>query len=261
MQTLPHFLEKGQGPSIVFQHGTLMDATMFAPQLDHLAAHGYRAIAQNSRVLVGRNEPHGLGDLVDDTLKLMDELGLEKTVLAGMSVGAFMALEFALKHQDRLSGLVLIDGKAVAYTPEEQVLFAAEFKKCDVDGPVPRAFAEWAAPFCFGATTYARNKGLADHWISRWASLVPARAVYHQSGSWLHKADLTERLAELRIPVLILHGAEDVPIPLERALAMVPPLPDVTFVKVPGAGHTSNLENPEVVNHALGCFLSRVYGR
>jgi pimeloyl-ACP methyl ester carboxylesterase len=176
-----------------------------------------------------------------------------------MSVGAFMALEFALKYQDRLEGLVLIGGKAVAYSPEEQSAFAAEFKKCDVDGPVPRAFAEWAAPFCFGASTYARNKALPEHWVNRWASLVPARAVYHQSGSWLHKPDLTSRLAEIRVPVLILHGAEDVPIPLERALAMVPPLRDVTFVKVPDAGHTANLENPSAVNHALACFLEQVY--
>jgi 3-oxoadipate enol-lactonase len=212
-------------------------------------------------VLVGENRPHSLDDLVDDACRLMDRLGLAKPVLAGMSVGAFMALQFALTRPDRLRGLVLIAGKAAAYTQEEQVAFAAEFKKCDVDGPVPRAFAEWAAPFCFGATTFARNRALADSWVDRWASAVPARAAYHQSGSWLYKPDLTERLSEITVPVLILHGSEDVPIPVERALAMVPPLADVAFVKVPGAGHTCNLENPEVVNCALGCFLSRVYGR
>ena len=252
------YVEKGSGPAVVFSHGTLMDATMFDPQLDHLAARGYRALACNSRVLTGEPAPHTLGDLVDDCRALLDGLGIGQCVLAGMSVGGFMALEFALACPERLQGLIVIAGTSMAYTAEEREAYHGAFDKLDIDGMVPRDFAEWVAPFCFGETTFARNKALADHWIERWATTVPARAVLHQGRSWLDKADITARLSSVTVPALVVHGEEDVPLPIERAQAMADALPDATFVRVPGAGHSVNLEQPDAVNAAIARFLGRL---
>jgi 3-oxoadipate enol-lactonase len=255
----PRIIEKGSGPAIVFEHGTLMDATMFASQIDYLAARGYRAIAHNSRVLTGPNAPHTLADLVEDTRLLVDDLGLDRVVLAGMSVGAFMAIDFALAHPERLEGLVLIDGKAAAYTDEQRADYLPGFRKCDTDGMVPRDFAEWDARYCFGPTTFKRNRTLVDTWIARWSTVIPARAVWYQALSWLDKPDVTGRLREVETPTLIIHGEEDVPLPIEQAIDLLRHLPDATFVKVRGAGHSSNLEAPEIVNHALGSFLDRLH--
>ena len=180
--------EKGAGPAVVFSHGTLMDATQFDSQLDHLAERGYRALAYNSRVLTGEPAPHTLDDLVEDCRALLDDLGIGTCVLAGMSVGGFMALEFALAHPDRLNGLILIAATAQGYTAEEREGYHRRFDKLDVDGMVPRAFAEWVAPFCFGATTLARNGALVEHWVERWATTVPARAVlFHRQGPLLDR--------------------------------------------------------------------------
>ena len=251
-------VEKGSGPAVVFSHGTLMDAAMFEPQLDHLAARGYRAIAYNSRVLTGEPAPHSLGDLVEDCRALLDDLGIEKCVLAGMSVGGFMALEFALAHPERLQGLVLIAATSKDYTAEERAAYRGQFDKLDVAGKVPRPMAEWVAPYCFGETTLARNRALVDHWIERWATTVPARAVLFQGRSWLDKEDITARLAAVRTPALVVHGEEDVPLPIERAEAMADALPDATFLRVPEAGHSVNLEAPRLVNAAMARFLGRL---
>ena len=248
-------VEKGAGPAVVFSHGTLMDATMFDPQLDHLAERGYRAIAYNSRVLTGEPGPHTLGDLVDDCRTLLDDLGIGKCVLAGMSVGGFMALEFALAYPERLNGLILVAATSKDYTAEEREAYHRQFDKLDIDGVVPRDFAEWVAPFCFGETTLANNKPLVDHWVDRWATTVPARGVLHQGRSWLDKADITGRLAAVRVPALVIHGEEDVPLPIERAAAMAEALPDATFARVAEAGHSVNLEQPAVVNAAIARFL------
>ena len=252
------YIERGSGPLVVLSHGTLMDATMFAPQLDHLAARGYRALACNSRVLTGAPAPHTLGDLVADCRALLDDLAAEKCVLAGMSVGGFMALEFALAHPERLHGLILIAATSRDYTAEERAAYRHEFDKLDVDGTVPQEIAEWVAPFCFGETTLARNRPLVDHWIERWATTVPARAVHFQGASWLDKPDITGRLAAIELPVLVLHGEEDVPLPIERAQAMADALPDATFVPVTRAGHSVNLEQPAVVNAAIARFLGNL---
>ena len=252
------YVEKGSGPAVVFSHGTLMDAAMFDPQLDHLAERGYRAIAYNSRVLTGRPAPHTLGDLVEDCRTHMDRLGIGKCVVAGMSVGGFMALEFALAYPERLHGLIVIAGTSLDYTAEEREAYHGQFDRLDVDGMVPRDFAEWVAPYCFGETTLADNKALADHWIDRWATTVPARAVLFQGRSWLDKANITARLADIDLPVLVVHGEEDVPLPIERAQVMADALPDATFVPVPGAGHSVNLEKPDIVNAAITGFLGRL---
>ena len=252
------FVEKGSGPAVVFSHGTLMDAAMFEPQLDHLAERGYRAIAYNSRVLTGDPAPHTLGDLVEDCRALLDDLGIGTCVLAGMSVGGFMALEFALAHPERLQGLVVIAATSKDYTAEERQAYHGQFDKLDVDGAVPRPFAEWVAPFCFGETTLARNKALVDHWIERWATTVPARAVLYQGRSWLDKEDITARLAAVRVPALVVHGEEDVPLPIARAEAMADALTDATLLRVPEAGHSVNLESPAIVNAAMARFLGRL---
>ena len=259
MSQFPRFIEKGNGPVIIFEHGTLMDATMFSSQIDYLASRGYRAIAHNSRALRAPSAPHTLSDLVEDTHQLMDNLGLEQAVLAGMSVGAFMAIDFALAYPSRLVGLVLIDGKAAAYTDQQRADYIPGFSKCNVDGVVPRDFAEWDARYCFGPTTFRSNWPLVEKWIDRWSSVIPARAVWHQAQSWLHKPDVTGRLSEIEAPTLIIHGEEDVPLPIEQAIELLRHIPDATFVKVKGAGHSSNLERPAVVNHALGCFMDRLH--
>ena len=250
--------EKGSGPAVVFSHGTLMDATMFDPQLDHLAERGYRALAYNSCALTAPPAPHTLGDLVEECRALLDDLGIGTCVLAGMSVGGFMALEFALAYPERLKGLILIAATSQGYAPEEREAYHRQFGTLDVDGTVPRAFAEWVAPFCFGETTAARNRALVDHWIDRWATTVPARAVLFQGRSWIDKEDITERLAAIDLPVLVIHGEEDVPLPIARALPMVDVLPDATLARIAQAGHSVNLEQAGAVNAAIARFLGRL---
>ena len=253
------YIEKGLGPAVVFSHGTLMDATMFAPQLDNLAGRRYRTIACNSRVLTGPPAPHTLGDLVEDCRALLDDLDIGKCVLAGMSVGGFMALEFALAYPERLNGLILIAATSQGYTAEEREAYHLQFDKLDVDGMVPRDFAEWVAPYSFGASTLADNRELVDHWIERWTATVPARAVLYQGRSWIDKEDITARLATIDVPTLVVHGEEDVPIPVERAQTMADALPDATLARIARAGHSVNLEAHQAVNQAIARFLGGLH--
>jgi 3-oxoadipate enol-lactonase len=238
-----------------------MDASMFEPQLEYLAAKGYRAIAQNSRALLGQPKAHTLLDLADDTIALARKLGIDRFVAAGMSVGAFSMIDCALKYQDQLDGVILIDGMAAGYSPDMQVKNRAKFDELQIDGMVPRDFAEQTARICFGKTTFERNIALVNYWISRWTTVIPARAVWSQSTAWTHKADLTSRLHEINIPVLMIHGDEDVPLPVNKVLSMIDKIRDITFVKLAETGHTANLENPELTNRAVGNFLDRICGR
>ena len=233
-----------------------MDATMFAPQISDLSDE-FRVVAYNSRVLIGSSGPHSLDDLVSDCLALLDELRIDRCVLAGMSVGGYMATLFALQHPERLAGLVLIGAPSGTFSESDRRSFEKKFAELDIDGPVPAEFAEWVAPFCFGKTTRLRNPQLVRQWVYKWTTTLPARSVYHQALSWIAKADITAELSRVSTPTLLVHGEEDDQNPIEMLEPMLAQLSDVELARIPKAGHSSNLENPQLANAALRRFLRR----
>jgi pimeloyl-ACP methyl ester carboxylesterase len=254
----PRFVDSGgRGRPLLLAHGTLMDHTMFEPQSSALSGR-HRIIALNHRVLSGRNAPHTLDDLVEDCRAVLDELGIRRCVLGGMSLGGFMAIPFALKYPERLDGLILMATTSTDYPPEEQRNFLAKFGELDIDGMVPEAWARWVEPYVWGETTMRENPALVEHWRRVWMSSIPASSVYHQGLAWIRKADDTARLGSIRVPTLVIHGEEDHPIPIARAARMAQAIPGSIFVRVSRAGHTCNLENPAPVNHAMAEFLDRL---
>ena len=129
----PAYDERGSGRPVVFSHGTLMDRTMFDPQVEALAG-SYRVIAYDHPARTGGwAEQYSLGDLVDNCIGLLDALEIERCVLAGMSMGGFMAIELALRHPERLDGLIIID----AIAGDARLLILTELAP-DRAGPILR---------------------------------------------------------------------------------------------------------------------------
>jgi pimeloyl-ACP methyl ester carboxylesterase len=250
-----HYVDRGYGQPVVFSHGTLMDWSMFNPQLAALEDR-YRVVAFNHRARTADYiSSYKLDDLVEDCRAFLDQLEINRCVLAGMSMGGFMALEFALRYPERLNGLILISTYAGAYSAEERQQYDEAFGALNTDGLVPRPFAEWVAGLCFGPSTHADNPALISKWVDKWCE-IPARSVYCEANSWLDKRDLTAELQHLSIPSLIVHGQEDAVLPLSHATQpMADGLPDVAMTPVPRAGHTVNLEQVETVNVAIDQFL------
>ncbi|WP_049910709.1 alpha/beta fold hydrolase [Natrinema gari] len=245
----------GDGRPIVFAHGTLMDRTMFAPQLEALRDE-YRAVAYDLRARTDRYAPaYDLWDLADDCAAVLDGIGEDSAVIAGMSMGGFMALRFALEYPDRVDGLVLIDSMATPHTPDERAVYGdlVEPLAGSLD-PTPRELADGVTDFLFGETTREEHPELVATWVDRWAT-YPGAAVYHELHSWLDRTDVTDRLSEIDVPVLIVHGAEDPSIDPSRAEPMLEELPDAEMELIPGAGHTANLEGPDETNDTIRTFL------
>jgi len=251
---IPPFDERGSGPAVLFGHGTMMDRSMFAPQLEGLSDR-YRVIAFDHRARTGAwKGPYTLDDLADDVVLLLDSLGIERCVLGGMSMGGFMALRFALRHQNRLDGLVLIDTLAAApISPHEEL-----FHGLKDAGPLPEEVVEWHADIVFGPTTKRERPDLVEHWKERWRHLS-GDSVYWESGSWLRREDVVARLPEIRVPTLVVHGEEDGILPMSGAEVMAERVQNGRLARIAGAGHTANTEQPEAVNAALREFLAAVY--
>ncbi|AOM39912.1 alpha/beta fold hydrolase [Xenorhabdus hominickii] len=246
---------EGKGKAVVMVHGTMMDRTMFAPQIQAIKD-GYCAIAYDQRARTpAYNTPYYLKDLADDCRSLLDDLGIEKCVLLGMSMGGYMATEFIRHFSDRVEALVMVGSKLGSYSQEEQELYMKEFHKFDYDGFVSQELAREAASFILGSYTLKNNPVLVSDTLQSWTKL-PAKSVLSEVQSWIGKDDYTTTARNFGKPVLVIHGEDDQAIPVEKATnVMEKAFPNVEIVRIPNAGHTVNLEAPERTNEVLRSFL------
>jgi pimeloyl-ACP methyl ester carboxylesterase len=250
--------DRGDGSPILFAHGTLMDRTMFDPQIDALSDE-YRTVAYDLRARTDQyTGPYDLYDLADDADALTDALDIDSFVLCGMSMGGFMALRFAERYPDQLEGVVLIDAMAEPYTETEREQYGELATQAREEGAFTEFAVDVARSQLFGETTLEENPELTDHWVERWHT-YPTEAFYHEMHSWLHEPDFTPELSAIDVPVLSIHGEEDISIEPERTESMLEALPNARQELIPDAGHTSNLEKPAAVNDALRAFLDGVY--
>jgi 3-oxoadipate enol-lactonase len=245
----------GDGPVVVFSHGFLMDRTMFDQQVTALVP-AYRVITWDQR---GHGDTRATGaftywDSAADVLALLDQLGVERAVLAGMSQGGFLSLRAALTAPDRVRALVLIDSQAGQEDPAVSPAYEQLHQAWLDHGPGP--VQEVVASIILGP-------GQWDGWYAKWNDQYTQSAPDDLGQlTWpfrclMDRDDITGRLAEITCPALIVHGTADAAIPVSRAEAVRAGLAGpVTFVTVEAAAHASNLTHPNEVNKAILGFLS-----
>lgn len=246
----------GEGPVVLFAHGFLMDRTMFDRQVEALSP-DFRCVRFDARGFGGTpvTGPFTYWDLAEDAIGLLDHLGVERAVLVGMSQGGFVALRAALRHPERVSGLVLVDTDAGVDDEETREGYRQMFRTWEQQGPIP-PLVETLADLILG-----QDEELRASWIARWKQIDPT-ALDDPVACLLDREDISDRLAEIRCPVLVVHGEDDESISIGRAEAMVGALPDCRgLVRVPGAMHAPVLSHPAVVNPPLRRFLETVTGQ
>lgn len=246
----------GTGPAVVFSHGTLLDRTMFSSQTDALSGQ-YRTIAFTSRAGTSRfGTERSIGDLVQDCDDLVQERRLGRFVLVGMSVGGFMAIEYAQRYPEKIAGLILMATQADAYTPAERETFGALLDSLDTDGTIPEPVVQAFVPVIFSNRAIRERPELVARWRDEWTRR-PARSLYGEYRSWIDKADEQPNLSRITAPVLVLHGENDQGITVDHAYAMHHGLPNSEIQVIPDAGHLVTEEQPTAVTGALAEWLDR----
>lgn len=236
---------------IVLAHGLLMDREMFAPQIE-AAKVGSRFITWDARChgeTENTDDPFSYWDLADDLKGLLDHLGIERAVVGGMSQGGFVALRFALKYPERVSGLVLIGTQAGVEDPEKVATYQVMLDVWEVEG-LNDQLAETIAAIILGNEW----KGRAP-WIAKWRQ--KPRSLLHQAFQTLvSRDDIQHRLGEITAPALVIHGTVDAAIDIEKAHRLCSELANCRqMVAIEGAGHASNLTHPKLVNLAIQQFI------
>jgi 3-oxoadipate enol-lactonase len=240
----------GDGQVIVLAHGFLMDHSMFAPQIEAFGEQ-YRLITWDQRGF-GQTEfdsrPFTYWDSADDCLALLDHVQVEEAVVGGMSQGGFIALRAALKAPDRVRALILMGTQAGLEDPANVPLYQGMLDDWVTNGP-----SDELASFVAGLII--ARPGENERWMATWQAR-PKELVREPGRTLLERDDITDRLAEITVPALVIHGTEDTAIPMEKAEALAGGLSGAgDVVKVPGA-HAANLTHPDAVNAAIGTFLA-----
>jgi 3-oxoadipate enol-lactonase len=240
----------GDGPPVLLSHGFLMDHEMFAPQVADLSD-VYRVITWDERGFGATEfdgQPFTYWDSAGDAFGLLDQLGIERAVFGGMSQGGYLSLRAALLHPDRVRALILIDTQAPPEAPEK----VAEYRMM-VETWVANGYLEELASVVAGLII--ADPDIEPHWKAKWRDWDPAR-LEAAGGALLDRDDITDRLTELAMPVLLVHGTEDSAIPVSRAREICEAVDDCRgVVEVQGASHASNLTHPDLVNPAIRDFL------
>ncbi len=240
----------GDGPVVILSHGFLMDREMFAPQVAALAPE-FRVISWDERGFGETEfdgEPFTYWDSARDCLGLLDQLGIERVVLGGMSQGGFLSLRAALLAPERVRALVLIDTQAGTEDPERLPAYRQMQQTWLQVGPVDE-LAEAIAGLIIG------DPALNETWIAKWRAL-PLDAMRAPADCLFDRDDISDRLGEITCPAIVFHGTADQSIEMERADMLCRGLSGCGgVVRVQGAPHASNLTHPDQVNGPLLDFL------
>jgi 3-oxoadipate enol-lactonase len=246
----------GNGQPLVLVHGFPLDHSMWQGQIDAFA-NGYQVIAPDLRGFGQSTVSPGLVTMqrmADDIAQVLNGLAIDQPiVLCGLSMGGYVAWQFALRHRERLAKLILCDTKAAADTPEAAANRIAMADKVQREGA---AFvAEAMLPKLFAPDHLQASPPYIE--ATRQVILrTDPKAIAAAQRGMAQRPDMTDRLAQFDVPALVLCGQHDAISPPAEMRSIAEKLPQATYVEIAGAGHMAPLEKPAEVNAAIRQFLA-----
>jgi pimeloyl-ACP methyl ester carboxylesterase len=260
--TLPlHTLRAGDGLPLVLLHAFPVDSSMWA---EVAAAVDLPVLAPDlpgmgAAASVALPEP-SIEASADAVAEALHAAGLDRVVVAGLSMGGYVALALAERHPDLVAGLGLLDTKSVADAPEARANRLRVATTVEDTGTVDEVLPMASA--LLGPTTRRRDPAVADR-VAGWILAQAPAGVAWSQRAMAARPDRTAVLVDLAargVPALVLVGDEDVATPPAQAQHMADAL-GVTPVVVPGAGHLTAVEAPAPVATALADLVARAAAR
>ena len=259
-----HIREQGKGKGtgaqipLVLLHGYPFDGSAWKEQLDGLGGEMW-VVAPDmpgfgaSAPLPSPKEAH-VDQYADALAEWAASEGIEKMALAGHSMGGYVAFAFFRRHPDLLQSLILV---ATRPGPDNEAGREGRYKTAAaVEEKGAVAAADAMLPKLFAPDAYEEKKELVEdvrNLMLRQSKEGIISALYAMAS----RPDSTPDLGRIRIPTLILSGAEDAIMPATEAITMHEHIKGSQAVSIEGAGHMLMLENAPDFNRALQEFLRR----
>lgn len=189
--------------------------------------------------------------LADDLRAVLDAAGVTRALIVGTSLGATAAALLALAHPERVRGLVLMSATSQAASLVDRLRFAALALVVRAVGPGP------VLPAILGPLLGARYRAEEPAGVARVAAQIRATRrddLSRALAAWTGRPALAGRLDRITAPTRVVIGDADTACPRSRGEALAAGL-HASVTIVPGAGHSVQLEAPEVVADLIAEFL------
>lgn len=252
-----YYEEHGAGEeAIVFAHGLLMSGRMFERQVAAFRDR-YRCITFDFRGQ-GRSEiassGYDMDTVSDDAAALIETLGCAPCHFVGLSMGGFVGMRLAIRRPELLRSLILLQTSAEP-EPGENV---GRYRLLSV---VARWFglgvvASRVMPILFGRK-FLDDPARADE-RAQWRTLLLANdrvGITRAVTGVIERPGVSELLDRIALPTLVVVGDQDVATVPEKAEHIAAAISGSRLVIIPGAGHSSTIEEPDAVNAAITAFL------
>ena len=252
-----HYLDEGPraAPAIIFSNSMFFDVTMFEKQATAFADN-YRVVRYDHRGQGGSaKEPRNKLDmdtLTDDAAALIEALGLKKCCFVGNSMGGFIGLRLAARRPDLIASAVIMGSSADAEVSVEAMDAVTEAIEQNGVAPV----VEDVLYFMLGDTTL--NSPDRASIRERVTEMLESRTPDYANSVWniAHRKSVTDELANISVPVLVVAGDEDHTYPPDHSQRIVDGIADAKYELMTQTGHVHAVERPEAVNALLKTHLA-----
>jgi 3-oxoadipate enol-lactonase len=238
------FHEFGAGFPIVWIHGFPLSSAVFLPQT---RIEGYRHLRPDLRGF-GNTPPRRqmtMADYANDIVALLDHLRIDRTMVAGLSMGGYIVMELLRVMPERIAGLILMDTRE---TPDNEEARKNRYKSADeVEGRGVRTVIDSMLPkMVVSDSTKPLARSIMES-ASKEGIVAALKAM-------AERPDSTETVRAVRAPTLITVGEHDTITPVGDAQRMAS-LMGAELVIIPDAAHLANLEKPEEFNRSVEAFF------
>lgn len=248
-------------PVLVLVHGFPFGAQMWEPQFRG-AFDGWRLLAPDLRGFGGSTDERADGveptidDYGDDVASLIREVAAGgPVVLCGLSMGGYANFAVMRRTPRLVRALILADTRAGADSREGRAARKAMLAVLEHDGP--QGVARDMMPKLLCATTREHEPGVEETVRLLIKRQSPA-ALRDAIRRMMERPDSRPLLPTLSLPVLVVVGEEDTLTPPSESEAIAAALPNASLVRIAGAGHLVNLEQPQAFEASVDDFLARL---
>jgi 3-oxoadipate enol-lactonase len=238
------FSELGQGMPVIFLHGFPLDHTTWLP-VSKLIQTKFRCILPDLRGL-GKSPVVGtettIKIMAEDVTRLMDKLEISQAVIAGHSMGGYVAMQLAHSFPDRVNGLVLIATRADADEPDK-----AAARLLSRENVLKNGSAELVENMASRLT----DDPVLEADLRKVMEKTNPQGMAMAQFAMANREDATPWLSKITLPIVVVAGEKDVIIPIDSMRNLAQRLSCGKFYFSPTATHMIPMEAPELLARAL----------
>ncbi len=243
--------------SVFFLNGVMASTSSWALQVPIFEKLGFRIVLHDFRGQLKSDKPNGpytFNQHAQDTVDLMDYLGISAAHIVGTSYGGEVAMKMAIDHPSRVQSLCLIDSVSELDSVLSAFVYGWKDAAQTQDG---ERFFKLMMPSIYSNTFIKNNQEMLEKRTQAMKTMAPSYfegqiALYD---TFLNDVTMTSDLPKIKCPALVIVGENDILKPRKFSQIMVDGIKNAEFLMVPDCGHVTIFEKPDALNSALLGFI------